>query len=1050
MNNWYIAKKNDKEIYGPFSASQIRQYLEQKKLQLDDFLSYDKQNWQKVREVFPPPDLKFQDYEILGELGRGGMGVVYKARHKSLNRYCAIKVLHSEDENSQKQFIKEAKAMARLDHPNIARIYDTGIHPMYFFAMEFIEGETLTKWMEYKPSTTRLLQIFRQICFAVEYAHKNKIIHRDLKPDNIMVKDDNVKVMDFGIARQLDTENTFYQTGEIVGTPHYIAPELLNGFKSDERSDIYALGVILYNLCTGRTPFEEGNMVQLLYVISTVDPPRPSEFRPRINKDLEVICMHCLQRNREARYQKVSLLRKEIERVLNNRPILTRPPSTLKKCVQWCYHHPLTSGLLMIIFVVIPLMTMWFLYKERQNKNELAVAHQQLQETLIKTHLETAKANITTKNYSNALMNAKKAYEISQRLEKKYYQNQIFFTLHTILPNAPRLEKEYRFVNFEKAMVSPRKQFFAGIYINEKKQPMFVCGKFDVQKRRYEFSDTLFAQKCRTYFIDIDETLQRAYFLDETKLHFYDFAKNEVVRLFDVDHEIEKIVHVPDGKKMIVDEGNTINIYSLPQKTLHFDIENVDGSFCVSRDGKFIAACVRNGIRIFDIDKKEESHLIVYMGHRFSDVAFGQQNRYLIAGNEFGKIFVCDLKRKKDFIFSQHKNKVTNIKFNNDLRIFASAGQDKNVMIWDASAKLISITKLPGVPFHLLFDRKDKLWVHSQSANGTLVQQWNISPYLHKKLMLNEKRKKLLFGVQKSHNVEMEKIFTRPLSISPKGNVVIQPFLIGSLVWDQDDRFRFVSAIRTISDLRFLRFSHDEEIVAKARNREVVFLNVGNFEITGSISFANNIKSIEFSQNRNTLFITDHREIFVYDYEKQSQVRYSIGNYGSLSSATPDPKDEWLAVGTSDGVVVLCRGDFMNQRPQVAFEEDLRSGEIINIKWHVSGKYFVCISREGVVTIFRLVENQWQKWKNYDVPQDIKNLSFSPDTKASYLAVFTEQDIIIFDLQRDFSGKIYDGYYKGNSANLFPDWSKIAIPSLNGNILIFDFPTDVFAEVRRK
>ena len=250
-------------------------------------------------------------YQILKQLGRGAMGIVYLGRDPKLNRLTAIKTIRFSDETDDRRlelirehFYREAEVVARLSHPNIVTIYDVGEDvDLSYLAMEYLEGESLEKYTqpEHLPSVRKTVDIICQVCDALDYAHKNGIIHRDIKPANIMVlKSGVIKVMDFGIARA--TFGTKTRTGIIKGTPYYMSPEQSKGERLTGSSDIFSLGVVFYQLLTGKLPFDGENVAAIMYQITTVAPSPPTRLNPNIDNSTLEILMKSLEKNPENRY----------------------------------------------------------------------------------------------------------------------------------------------------------------------------------------------------------------------------------------------------------------------------------------------------------------------------------------------------------------------------------------------------------------------------------------------------------------------------------------------------------------------------------------------------------------------------------------------------------------------------------------------------------------------------------------------------------------------------------------------------------------------------
>ncbi|MBU0985611.1 MAG: serine/threonine protein kinase, partial [Proteobacteria bacterium] len=267
-------------------------------------------------------------YEILEQIGRGAMGVVYKGRDPKLQRLTAIKTIRFIDEfdddqveKIKEQFYREAEVVAKLSHPNIVTIYDVGEDlDLSYLAMEYLEGESLeiyTKPDNLLPMTT-CIDVIRQVCDALEYAHEHGIVHRDIKPANIMLlKNGPVKVTDFGIAKATASSKT--RTGIIMGTPYYMSPEQSKGKKLTGPSDIFSLGVVFYQLLTGRLPFTGESLAAITYQTMMVDPEPPTTYNPKISNATLVILNRSLEKNLKKRYQTAGQMGEHL-RLLSQKP----------------------------------------------------------------------------------------------------------------------------------------------------------------------------------------------------------------------------------------------------------------------------------------------------------------------------------------------------------------------------------------------------------------------------------------------------------------------------------------------------------------------------------------------------------------------------------------------------------------------------------------------------------------------------------------------------------------------------------------------------------
>jgi tRNA A-37 threonylcarbamoyl transferase component Bud32 len=312
---------------------------------------------------------QFGKYELLEEIGRGGMGVVFRARQTDLDRIVALKMILSNrlaSTDDVRRFYAEARAAGSLRHPNIVAIHEVGqAHGQHFFAMDYVEGKSLADALLDGPfEARRAAQCVAVIGRAIEYLHEHKIIHRDLKPSNILVAaDGTLYVTDFGVAKALGGARLQTETGAIVGTLGYMAPEQAGGQSSEIsfQSDVYSLGAILFELLTGRPPFRNPNPLDTLMQVIQGEPPRPRQLNPTVPPSLERICLKCLEKEPHNRYESAAALVDDLERYLRDEPPKVGPPGIAQSLWRWARREPTLAAHLAAVAASALIVQVWYM-----------------------------------------------------------------------------------------------------------------------------------------------------------------------------------------------------------------------------------------------------------------------------------------------------------------------------------------------------------------------------------------------------------------------------------------------------------------------------------------------------------------------------------------------------------------------------------------------------------------------------------------------------------------------------------------------------------------
>ncbi len=322
-------------------------------------------------------------YEILGVLGQGAMGIVYKARQRGLKRVVALKMVpsgHYCGSAELTRFRLEAWTVAELQHPNIVQIYEVGEESGHqFFSLEYVEGGSLARKIDATPQPPmEAARLVRVLADAMEYAHCRGIIHRDLKPANILLTADGMpKISDFGLAKRLADDDGQTVLGSILGSPGFMAPEQAEGrnFEVGPRCDVYGLGAILYNLLTGRPPFRAASVLETLELVKTQEPITPSQFQPKLTRDLETICLKCLQKDPALRYATAGDLAADLHRFEAGEPIVARPVHRAERLWRWSRRNPRAAAVsgAIVLLVVGWAVTSTVLYRRARASQQAAV-----------------------------------------------------------------------------------------------------------------------------------------------------------------------------------------------------------------------------------------------------------------------------------------------------------------------------------------------------------------------------------------------------------------------------------------------------------------------------------------------------------------------------------------------------------------------------------------------------------------------------------------------------------------------------------------------------
>jgi len=579
----------------------------------------------------------FGDYELLEEIGRGGMGVVYKARQQSLHRIVALKVLRingRDDANLHTRFRSEALAVARLQHPNIVQIFEVGEHQGYsYFSLELVEGGNLAqrtrgKQLPEEDAARLILPLAR----AMHYAHQRGVIHRDLKPANVLLAADGTpKITDFGLAKLARTNRRLTRMGDIIGTPAYMAPEQARGNIEavGASADVYSLGAILYELLTAQPPFVADSAIATLLLVGTATPKEAVELRPGLSPDLNAICMKCLKKEPAERYATAEALANDLEHLLAGKAVAARPLGPVTKLARWTKRARRRAVAIAAAAVMIGLLVAGGLLYIHRLERDRDAAMRERESALSERDAAIDRAEVAevwrTESRESARIVRKSMPVIESQLDEAREK-------------ARKLEAENARTRQE---------------LDE------------AQRTRHEMRQTLDATLRANYARQLADAAER--WLTEPK---------QVGRLLR-----------DDGRCPQELRDFTWELLSHGRDYLRQSLRGHSGSVhavAVSPDGRHVASGGEDGARLWDLEKSAESHSLFGIKGRVNAIAFGPKGK-IVASAATDAVYLWDQNGKQLHKMPGHKGPINALAFRPGAGKLWSAGNDGDVRIWNTS-----------------------------------------------------------------------------------------------------------------------------------------------------------------------------------------------------------------------------------------------------------------------------------------------------------------------------------------------------------------------------
>lgn len=720
-------------------------------------------------------------YELIRVLGQGGMGTVYEAKHLGLNRTVALKTLRSGRDTSADEITRlrrEAEVIAKIQHPNVVQIYDVGeLDGGLYLALEYVEGGNLSEQLKGVPiDDHQAATLIETLARGIHIAHEQQIIHRDLKPANVLITKENVpKITDFGLAKIIQDDTGQTRTGAYMGTPSYSSPEQAEGLIHElgPRTDVYALGAVLYELLTGRPPFKGTNVLATLDAVRFQEPIRPVLFNHELEEDLEVICLKCLRKEQQGRYQTALELAEDLRRFREGEPIHARPVGRVEKAFKWINRHPATAGLLFTGVIALVALIAFGITKYAQSKLEetnqelvktseqLKASNKQLDEarnevvnanlTLKKTNRQLDVARQTAENFRYAadINLARRAWEDGRIVrmrslldgltptrtgDKDFRSFEWYYLNH--LPNTGGEKLSDHATGIQRVRFNRDGKLFASVgerliivWNAETNERSVVLNTFGQPNRDIAFSPD---GKYVVVVVSRRDFRANIRLLDMSRLPLGSKQMRQIPSLIPIPVRAyaQSVCFRPDSREFAVGlaNGQIVRWDMLAKKALppimharkiHAVQYNPTGTMLASASelGTICLWDVKTGKQIRELNPYERGSI--------HDLCFSPDGSRLVSGNSAGRVHLWDVKTgEKLLTLKGHRGSVNAVAFDPKGTRFASASDDFTVRLWNAkSGQLQRVLRghlgdVNGLVFH---PRKPELF--SGSADK-IVRRW--------------------------------------------------------------------------------------------------------------------------------------------------------------------------------------------------------------------------------------------------------------------------------------------------------------------------------------
>lgn len=1099
---WFVKSNIDGKVFGPYSRELLQKYLKEGKINQREYaISTDSNTWHDINvnanaNVTEPVQQMIGKYRITKELGRGGMGIVFQAEDTQLQRKCALKVLLPElrgNANAVQRFQSEAKAVAQIQHPGIIQIYEICQSPQHFFAMAYVEGQSFSQYITNKNIKDKL-KAFYLVCDAIEFAHSKNIVHRDLKPENILVGQNNTPViLDFGIAKHVGQSSNLTKTGDVFGTPKYMSPEAAQGQETDQRSDIYSLGVILYEILTGTVPFTGENPIELLFHLTTSDPTPPSKLNVSIPRDgdLEVVCLSALAKDPKKRIANAAFLKSEIDNIIHKRPIKLKPPTTWQKFAKWRKKNPMLlttiTTLLIISCAAIFAMRIEQQYSKRlQAKTQKQVAESKISAiyiTLEAIDAEMAVQNIF-KNYRKITDCYRYLYEIietiPQHKAKDIYEHLNMHLRFDILSKFPVvIEKQIPESSYI-PVCSPQSKYIVNFYQEDNNNICYVWKNLtrEFTKDNVYFkipnakpnNSALFSPNNKYMMCQIDHTLtlfdldkrekifaeehcyiSNAVFSTNSRYCGFRFVKSDsdgqakyACHLLDLSSMEKKVFPIADFNSMHIspnEEWFVIHSEKEQKLIVHNTKENTtyrhedyifknSCNMCFGENRDKIFIVSIGNMGVFDLKRhKLTTSPTIMLGGLLSSGPTPTTSTHFAIGKRDGHLILAK-RNDDDSIFQQRLPSYFNVRISH-------LAFEPEIFLTVVRNDIIELREMYSGDIISTFTEDSSVnTIQLRSQDGLKIGFTKRKSYREYTIPFDKLR--IESGIKRIFSTMKNNIQDADLTLAmiADKDVFIYTGRMGFLIWRNEQFFhKFI-----LDDISSIKYDpHNQYIFARSHKGKISIYDARDASLVRNFNTKireNTIFSIEPSKEKDEIYISHSGPYRIIKENLRTNAK-------KLITTTPGETTKILVLG-KDTLLIVCK--LLNPEkyvlylvkpgePKIPLLTKINFGKIVALATDHTQSLFAIGDNLGNIYLWKA--SQTEEYQSIKVNGEIRGLSFSPTAK--YLAVTVKDNVHVYNTQSIAKAfEMYRGFYKEKGVAFSDNWEKAYIPDGVGEIMVFN------------